>query len=260
MKQISIRLDKRHDLDLITLYKGGINLGSILKKALYHYARGDRFDVVVEPVPRIDLKDSVKGKKLISGRDKLIHHRFEIALCDSESIRVLSLIRSVYGNTFCKQLIRNSILNLSLTPFFVTRKEASDKAAKIQSASDSWEYEDMLNSNVAKLDAREHAAFDELLENLPENVYIGRADGTLKCKKEKKKESNITVLPERLSKKDQQPVETLIKNTSPAVSVPAFDTLATLPIKSPSAEPDDANELENDDYAFLDDLALQTLS
>lgn len=153
-----LRLNKRSDLDLLTMVYGKVLTskansaragGPFLKKAIKNengepvplqqifelalaaLADGRRIRVIVPPVKSLPLEDAVittTKTVLINGREREVRkaHPFGLKgkLEDPASLDVLSIIKSAYKNEFGKQLIRKSIINMPSTPLTMTRGEA----------------------------------------------------------------------------------------------------------------------------------------
>lgn len=111
--RLEIRYYKRFDPDLLALAEIGINLSEILKKALYAYARGDRYQVLVPVSKPHDL----------SGRQGL---HSAVTITDDQSIRLLKQIKHMFRNSFCKILIRDALVLQSLS-VFMTDKDCLNK-------------------------------------------------------------------------------------------------------------------------------------
>ena len=131
--QISIRLQSRPDLDLLTMYRNGINLPAILKEALYSYAHGLPFKVLIEPLNPITMDQacSKRVKKEFFDEDKgrLVSYvryvpvKFDVIVKDPEVLKIVSACRSAYVSTFCKGLIRACLVNPPLSSMILIDEE-----------------------------------------------------------------------------------------------------------------------------------------
>lgn len=102
--RLEVRFYKRFDPDLLALAELGVNLLEILRKALYAYARGERYQALVPVCKPHDL----------SGRQGM-HSGTNIT--DEASIKLLQQIKVSYRNSFCKILIRDALVAQSLCVF-----------------------------------------------------------------------------------------------------------------------------------------------
>ncbi len=104
---VEIRLYKRFDTDLVALLEAGYPVAAMMKEAVCGFANGRpvRF-FIDEPV-----SFNPRGK---SGA----HIRFIVPERDAASCYLLRNITSGYRNTFCKEVLRNSLVQQLLSCFF----------------------------------------------------------------------------------------------------------------------------------------------
>ena len=187
----TIRLLKRSDLDLITLYRGGINIRAIFKEALYHYARNEDFRVAVEPVPPIPLDKACDhvvtkpGYRTGTEVKRYVPIRIDCSITDPASVRVLSATRSAYGSTFSKFLIRMAIVNMPLSPLLLygseARRAALTSSARKRSGTDAEKYLNDIESTVSRISGEEQKQYEELLLLKDPALYIATSDKKLRA-------------------------------------------------------------------------------
>lgn len=104
---IEIRLYKRYDADLVALYDSGVNIMSMMAKAVIGYAHGVPVHFIVDE------------PGLFNDRDKkTFRSRFEVPNSDQDAIRLMKGIKRGYRNSFCKMLLRNALIQQNLSGFF----------------------------------------------------------------------------------------------------------------------------------------------
>lgn len=124
MRQI-LRFYMRHDLDLIGLRIQGVNMAQLGKIALESYANNKQIKVRIPPGKELNLEDMIgflknKGEPVTkSSRAKSsTSFKCEFTTNDEEAIKLLKRIKNTYRNQFIKSLIRNTLNDQALIPFF----------------------------------------------------------------------------------------------------------------------------------------------
>ena len=172
--RVAVRLIKRWDLDLIMLQHGNVPLKDILREALYAYVRGETIRVAVPAVPRRALDEVCEKKKNKAGNTVLLPVRVDVAISDEKSIHILEGARSACGNTFLKELLRASIVNLPLSHYLVDETEATAKAKRLskddhvsvrQIAQKTAEFERPVRKLISELCKKEEAEAERLLSD-----------------------------------------------------------------------------------------------
>ena len=172
--RVAVRLIKRWDLDLIMLQHGNVPLKDILREALYAYVRGETIRVAVPAVPRRALDEVCEKKKNKAGNTVLLPVRVDVAISDEKSIHILEGARSACGNTFLKELLRASIVNLPLSHYLIDETEATAKAKRLskddhgsvrQIAQKTAEFERPVRKLISELCKKEEAEAERLLSD-----------------------------------------------------------------------------------------------
>lgn len=132
MRQI-LRFYVRHDLDLIGLRVQGISMHKLAKIALESYANGKRVHICVDAGKQIsmdDITDFIKNKNNKKGSlAKVTTFKCEFTTRDPETIKLLKSIKNTYRNQFCKTLIRNTLTEQSLIPYFTKIEHVNSENA-----------------------------------------------------------------------------------------------------------------------------------
>ena len=102
---IEVCFYKQYDLDLVGLRENGYPIGNMLKKALIGYANGAPIKFYVDECDIVKLADSKS-------------FRVRMNITDEKTIELLKNIRNRMRNTFCKMLLRDSLVTQSLSVFY----------------------------------------------------------------------------------------------------------------------------------------------
>lgn len=103
--EFEVKFYRLHDLDIVGLRDLGYPIQAMLKKALIGYANGSPVHYIVNEPNAMTLT----GAKSF---------RVKINMKDEATIAMLRTIRSRQRNSFCKALLRNSLMHQSLAPYF----------------------------------------------------------------------------------------------------------------------------------------------
>lgn len=104
---VEIRLYKQFDTDLVALADAGYSVSSMIKAAVKGYANGYPVHFYIDEIIPFDMNDK-----------KTVHTRFTIPESDKKTCYLLRNIKHGYRNTFCKAVLRNSLIQQNLTGFF----------------------------------------------------------------------------------------------------------------------------------------------
>lgn len=122
--RIEIRIYKRHDLDLMHIHDLNISLAALFKHSLTNYAHGKEVRYFLPYIENYSPTDK-----------KSFHLRFNIT--DPETLMFLNNIKPMQRNSFCKTLLRNSLIRQDMSAFLKDISMEQDFINQIQ-----------LNSNV----------------------------------------------------------------------------------------------------------------
>lgn len=125
---LEIRYYKRFDPDLIALIQNGVDLTPQLPAIIKAYAHGERYHFYV-PASFCKVAD-------LNGQ-KQVHNR--VVISDKKSIELLSKVKKGYRNTFCKILLRESLLYQNLSAFFLDQEIIQKECARVQNMNTSIE-------------------------------------------------------------------------------------------------------------------------
>lgn len=128
MRQI-IRFYVRHDLDLIGLRIQGISMAKLAKIALESYANGKRVHICLDAGKIINRDDVSNILNEGSRKYSLTTFKCEFTTNDLEAVKLLKSIKKTYRNQFCKTLIRNTLTEQSLIPFFTEINDVNKENA-----------------------------------------------------------------------------------------------------------------------------------
>ncbi len=134
MRQI-LRFYVRHDLDLIGLRVQGISMNKLAKIALESYANGRRIHICINAGKQISMDDVtnlIKNNNKKSSLAKITTFKCEFTTRDAETIKLLKSIKNTYRNQFCKAIIRNTLTEQSLIPFFTKIEYVNAENAFLQ--------------------------------------------------------------------------------------------------------------------------------
>lgn len=135
MRQI-LRFYVRHDLDLIGLRVQGVAIGKLAKIALESYANGKRIHICVDAGRQISMDDITdlikKENKHKSSLAKVTSFKCEFTTRDPETIKLLKNIKNTYRNQFCKTILRNTLTEQSLIPFFTKIENVNTENAFLE--------------------------------------------------------------------------------------------------------------------------------
>ena len=106
---IEIRVYRRYDVDIFSLYDAGYPVSAMVKDALIAYAHAKPFKIAIsENVPFV-FTDKQKT---------VIHSRIKIPDEDTETIYMLTHIKPMLRNNFCKMIFRNCLVSQNVCGFF----------------------------------------------------------------------------------------------------------------------------------------------
>ncbi len=104
---VEIRIYKRFDTDLLALHTSGFSVTRMMNDALVAYATGKPYHVLIGEMAPFELSD----KATVRVRLPVTEHVSEVR-------GVLSSIKKGYRSNFCKQLLRNALVQQNLTCYF----------------------------------------------------------------------------------------------------------------------------------------------
>ena len=271
----TIRLLKRPDLDLITLYRGGVSLSDIFRKALYYYARGEAFRVAVEPVPPISLDKACErvitkpGYQPGTVVQRFVPIRINCTVSDPESIRVLQTARSAYGSTLAKQLIRSAIINLPLSSMMLfgseSRRAALAGVKRRRAYVDAELYREEIDNTVSQAVERENQAYEEALLLSDPALFIATRDGKLRAANKPayklNKKASPKSKPAKETSEDFTDLQTPVIPTEKETDIIEKPTGITLPKKSENRQPEgNKPDSQDDELDLLMQLGMQVSS
>ena len=133
MRQV-LRIYLRHDFDLIGLRMQGVSLAKLAKTALEAYANGKRIHIFLDSVKETDDKEvgSILQKESWNKDKKekiAATFKCEFTTHDPNAERLLKNIKKNYRNQFVKTLIRNTLTEQFLTPFFSNETDVNNENA-----------------------------------------------------------------------------------------------------------------------------------
>lgn len=102
-----IRLYKRYDTDLLALCDAGYSISLMIKDALYGYAHSIPVHIYIDKVVPFDLNKKTS-----------VHTRFTIPDSDLQTCYLLRNIKHGYRNSFCKNILRNALVQQNLAAYF----------------------------------------------------------------------------------------------------------------------------------------------
>ena len=264
----TIRLLKRPDLDLITLYRGGIPVGDIFKKALYYYARGVSFRVAVEPVPPISLDEACERVITTSGYNpgtvvkRFVPIRINCTITDPESIKILKTARSAYGSTLCKQIVRQAVINLPVSSMMLygaeLRRTALMSDKRRRGTQDAALYQETVTETVSGITSREAALYEEALRSEESDMYIASRNGKLCPALKKEKAAPAPLKPGKEDPVSENASGSRENIQEPVIEKPSGITLPTA--KAAKDTKEENNDEPKDELSFLLELGQQVLS
>lgn len=164
MLHVELRLYKRFDADLLSLYEFGVPITEIAKRAVVAYAHGEPLEYLIGRGEPFDFNDK-----------KSVHLRLTIR--DEKAEQLLLQIKHGFRNQFVKTLVRNALKELPLAPFFSGPSYIDAENERIQKAVRA-RYEDG-NEDVIILDGyrkkRDHKS--EILKGPAEKSPRGEPSG-----------------------------------------------------------------------------------
>lgn len=104
---VEIRLYKRFDADLISLYEAGYSVTMMMKEAVIGFANGSPIHFYVDEITDFQM-----------GVDSTFRSRFSIPDSDVKTVYMLKHLKPRCRNAFCKAVLRNSLVQQNLTCFF----------------------------------------------------------------------------------------------------------------------------------------------
>lgn len=104
---VEIRLYKRFDADLISLYEAGYSVTMMMKEAVIGFANGSPIHFYVDEITDFQM-----------GVDSTFRSRFSIPDSDVKTVFMLKHLKPRCKNAFCKAVLRNSLVQQNLTCFF----------------------------------------------------------------------------------------------------------------------------------------------
>ena len=102
-----IRLYKRYDTDLLALCDAGYSISLMIKDALYGYAHSTPVHIYIDQLIPFDLNKKTS-----------VHTRFTIPDSDLQTCYLLRNIKHGYRNSFCKNVLRNALVQQNLVAYF----------------------------------------------------------------------------------------------------------------------------------------------
>lgn len=104
---IEIRIYKRFDADLLALCDAGYPITTMLQNALMSYANGTPLFYQIDEIVPFEFGDK-----------KSVHTRFTIPESEVQTCNMLRHIKSRMRNSFCKDVLRNALVQQNLTIYF----------------------------------------------------------------------------------------------------------------------------------------------
>ena len=104
---VEIRLYKRFDMDLVSLYDSGYSVANMIRDAVTAYANGSPIHYFIDEPVGFDVNDRSSA-----------HTRFSVPDSDTKTCYMLKKIKHGYRNTFCKIILRNALVQQNLIGFF----------------------------------------------------------------------------------------------------------------------------------------------
>ncbi len=104
---VEIRVYKQWDTDLVSLCDAGYSVSVMMRDAVVAYANGTPLHFFIDEPVDFDLN----GKHNV-------HFRFSVPDSDVKTTYLLRNIKHGYRNTFCKAVLRNALIQQSLSGFF----------------------------------------------------------------------------------------------------------------------------------------------
>lgn len=99
----TLKIYRRHDIDLLALHKNGVQLGRVAKQCLRAFVTNEQYTVIVSKNLQMDgdLPKSVQVKIVLDPDNET----------DAKVIDMLSSVPAGLGNSFCKAVIRIYLSN-----------------------------------------------------------------------------------------------------------------------------------------------------
>lgn len=104
---IEVRVYKRYDTDILALHDAGYSITKMMTDAVIAYANGRPCHFFVDEILPFDMNDK-----------KNVRLRLKINNNDYNTIRLLKDIKHGYKSNFCKQVLRNAMIQQNLTCYF----------------------------------------------------------------------------------------------------------------------------------------------
>lgn len=231
---VEVRIYKRFDTDLLALHTSGFSVRTMMKDALVAYATGKPYHVNIEEMIPFDLNDkaTVRVRLLVS------EHIPEVKA-------LLQTIKKGYRSNFCKQLLRNALIQQNLSCYFdgedsYPLHEANAGTLSISSFSrvvPASIYRHKIY--VRTLDGRDLEIKEEKGKEIrPKKQYVENKPSV-------KKEKSVHPRKEQSEKGEINVGEPVRVNGQLMVPVITPDGIQLVPIPSPAAAPPETKTVEN---------------
>ena len=242
MRQV-LRIYLRHDFDLIGLRMQGVSLAKLAKTALEAYANGKRIHIFLDSVKETDDKEvgSILQKESWNKDKKekiAATFKCEFTTHDPNAERLLKNIKKNYRNQFVKTLIRNTLTEQFLTPFFSNETDVNNENAYLGAVNtdyipnlipapmigNKFNAEDYLVVPKAYLENKELIEIERLKEisqTVSEEPLDIPTENNTENKSTVVKESNIVNEASEIATTDK---DTVTNNIVPVMEEPSDDT------------------------------------
>lgn len=104
---VEIRMYKRFDADLVALCDAGYPITTMLQNAIVNYANGNPVFYYIDEIVPFDLNGKLN-----------VHTRFTVPDSDVKTCFMLRHIKPRMRNSFCKDVLRNSLVQQNLSAYF----------------------------------------------------------------------------------------------------------------------------------------------
>lgn len=104
---VEIRIYKRYDMDLFSLFDAGLPITSMMRDAIIAYANSSPIHFLIDEAIPFDLNDKTT-----------LHTRINIPNSEKKAIYMLTHIKHGLRNNFCKMLLRNALIQQNLCGYF----------------------------------------------------------------------------------------------------------------------------------------------
>lgn len=104
---VEVRVYKRYDTDILALHDSGYSITKMMTDAVTAYANGRPCHFFIDEILPFDMNDK-----------KNVRLRLKINNNDYNTIRMLKDIKHGYRSNFCKQVLRNAMIQQNLACYF----------------------------------------------------------------------------------------------------------------------------------------------